>query len=383
MKDTLNILKTIISIPSYVDDDNNEINLIKYIKNFVKENAKNLHIKEQLVESGRYNLIIIGSENISTIIFAHMDTVLPKQETVEPFNPRIEDGKLYGLGSVDMKAGVAIMLDIIKNHHRSGVGYIFTVDEEYDFKGAFKLKTDFNLKPNIIINVEPTSLKILNGCRGITEFNFVVNGKSAHAGLKNVGINAIEKGVELVSKLQSKVSEFDSKDRGSTTVNLAYLKGGMYKGKDSDGRPILSELGMVVPNYAYINCEIRVASDKISEKYIRETINTLAESLDVTVSDIRFKFYLGSFFTDKKHLSEFEEAIKSVDKKVEYGDVSVAGYYEVQLLQELSESTCVVFGPGPIEMSHAANEYVLLDSVYDAQKVIESYIDAKHTSLPK
>jgi acetylornithine deacetylase/succinyl-diaminopimelate desuccinylase-like protein len=275
MENTIDILKTIISIPSYVNKQNNEKNLIAYIKSFVHTNAPFLKVEEQHVEDNRSNLIITGPEKVSTVLFGHMDTVLPKEETDQPFTPRIEGNKLFGLGSVDMKAGIAIILDIIKNHHKKGVGYVFTVDEEYEFKGGLKLKDTFNLNPSLIINVEPTSFKVLNGCRGITEFNFVVNGKSVHAGLKKYGINAIEKGVELVNLFQKEISKFDSEVRGASSVNLSYIKGGMLQGKNPDGSPIISELGMVVPNYAYLNCEIRIASDKISKEYITEKLKKI------------------------------------------------------------------------------------------------------------
>jgi acetylornithine deacetylase/succinyl-diaminopimelate desuccinylase-like protein len=381
MRDTIDILKTIVSIPSYVDEQNNEEKLIDYIKEFVLDNAPDLKIVDQPVEGKRRNLIITGSEEVSTVLFGHMDTVLPKEETDQPFSPRVEDGKLFGLGSADMKSGLAIMLDIIKSHHRPGVGYVFTVDEEYEFKGAIKLKSAFNLKPKLIINIEPTNLKILNGCRGITEFNFVVKGKSVHAGRKKYGINAIEKGVELVAKLQEDVSKFDSEDRGNTSINLAYLHGGMLKGKNSDGTPILSDLGLVVPNYAYLNCEIRVASDRVSKEYVSKRLIELGNEIGVVVSDVNFKFYIGSMLTDKSALKGFEDAVTSVGRKVEYGDINNAGYYEVQMLQEVSGSNCVIFGAGPTEMSHAANEYVLLESIEDTQDVIESYIDANHPKI--
>ncbi len=383
MSDTEAILKKLISIPSFVDSENNEKELIEYIIDFIIKNAPSLKIQKQLVEKGRYNLVVSGPEKISTVLFGHMDTVLPKENTDKPFKPRIEGDKLFGLGSVDMKFGLAIMLDLIKNNHKPGVGYVFTVDEEYEFKGAFKLRENFSLKPNLIINLEPTNFKILNGCRGITEFSFVVNGKSAHSGRKTYGVNAIEKGVELVEKFEKTISAFDSKDRGTSSVNLAYLHGGMLRGKNKDGSPIISDLGMVVPNYAYLNCEIRVASDKITEKFVEKSLKKIGKEIGVSVTDIKFKFYLGSMFTPKKDLKSFEGAIKATGKKVEYGNISLSGYYEVQVLQELLGSKCVIFGAGPSEMSHATNEYVSLKSVKDTQKVVRAYIDANHSEKTK
>ena len=157
--------------------------------------------------------------------------------------------------------------------------------------------------------------------------------------------------LEILKNLfQKEISQFDTPERGSNSLNLAYVHGSAN----------LSDLGMVVPNYAFLNCEIRLASAEITKEYIEEEINKLALQIGVIVGD-------------------FEKAIRSTGKDVEYCDISVAGYYEVQLLQENSVSNCVVFGAGPIEMSHAADEYVLISTVEDTQAVIEAYLDNKYS----
>jgi acetylornithine deacetylase/succinyl-diaminopimelate desuccinylase-like protein len=379
MIDTIEILQDIVSIPSYVDEKHNEYQLTEYIKNFIKQNKPDLILEEQYVAKNRNNLLVHDSQSPKTILFGHLDTVLPKEETHNPLLPIIEGDRMYGLGTVDMKSGVAIMLDVLKNHHKPGVGYILSVDEEYEFKGTFKLSEKFLLKPNLIIDLEPTSFSILNGCRGITEFNFVVHGKSTHAGLKKFGINAIEKGVEITNLLQKSISSYDSLEKGRSSLNLAFLHGGMLKGFDENGNAAISGLGMVVPNYAKINCEIRIANKKIDVPFITSELNRISSGLKTKISDLNFKFYLGSMYSPKENLISFEKAIVNAGEKVSYRDISDSGYYEVQMLQEKAGCNCVAFGPGPIEMSHSANEYVEISSIEKTQRVIETYINANHT----
>lgn len=374
MNNTLEILKEIISIPSYVDEKNNEEKLADYVVKFLKEKTK-LNVVEQIVETGRRNIIAFSKPNPKLALFGHMDTVLPKVETENPFTPKEEDGKIYGLGAVDMKAGLAIMLNIAQTIQNPDLAFVFSVDEEYEFKGALKLREFKNFNPEVIINVEPTDNKILNGCRGITEFSFIVHGKSAHAGRKSFGINAIEKGVELVQKFQELISTKDSEESGKSTINLAFLHGGMQK-INSDGSSEISGLGMVVPNYALLNCEIRVANTEISQKFIEENVSKIATEIGVSVTDMSFKFYLGSMYTAKSDLSQFEKAVKDSKKELIYGDISLAGYYEVQLLQSTWNSKCLVFGPGPINQSHTKDEYVTISSIIDAEKCITAYINS-------
>lgn len=375
MPQTIDILNDLVRIPSFVDGEHDERELIEYVEKFIQTNTKFKHVA-QLVEGNRKNILVYNKLNPKIALFGHMDTVLPKAETDRPFEPRIEDDKLFGLGSVDMKSGLAIMLKMASEIENDDFSLVFSVDEEYVFKGALKLKEIKDFNPELIINVEPTDNKILNGCRGITEFSLVVHGESVHAGRKDFGINAIEKAVELVYLFQRKISEMDIPDGGKSTLNLAYLHGGMQK--DSGGDKVeISGLGNVVPNYAEIICEIRISNPKITSEYIQTELSLLAEKVGVVISDFKTKFYLGSMLTPKSELAEFEESIKAEGQEVIYADISLAGYYEVQLLQESWNSKSVVFGPGPIGLSHMANEYVEITSIERAEKVLRNFIQKK------
>ena len=370
---TLDILKKIVSIPSFVDEDNNERKLLDFIKKYLRENTS-YKIIEQPVEDNRYNIIAYKKKNPQIALFGHTDTVLPQKQTIQPFKPRIKNDKLFGLGAVDMKAGIAIMLKMATEFKSDELALVFSVDEEYEFKGAIKLKEIVDFHPEFIINIEPTDNKILNGCRGITEFSFVVHGKSAHAGRKKFGINAIERGVELVKLFQKEITKINLPESGKSTINLAYMHGGTLKQTNPKQIPKVSGLGMIVPNYAKMNCEIRIANPEITPRYIKSTLNQIAAKIKISLSDFNFKFHLGSMFTPKSELIEFENSVKSSGQKVVYGDISLAGYYEVQLLQQTWKSKSIIFGPGPINLSHSVNEYVSLESIETSERCIREYL---------
>jgi len=369
----LSLLKQVIAIPSFVDDGQNEKALINFVYGLISSKT-DLKITKQFVEKDRFNLIVRDAHPVKVVLFGHLDTVLPNQQTQEAFTPQIKNGKIFGLGSVDMKAGVAIMLDIAINHHRPGLAYVFTVDEEYQFKGAQKLKKIKNIHPDWIINVEPTNNKILNGCRGITEFSFDIYGKSVHASRKDRGVNAIEKSIKLVSLFQKQISLLDNKKSGKNTINLAYIHGGVLKSFDSKSQPNISGLGMVVPNFARLNCEIRLASPKIDKKYILVTFKKIAKQEKIKLDNFYFKFHLANLFTPTSKLKPFEQSILSSGLKKQYLDLSSAGFYEVQLLQQAWGGRTVIFGPGPMEMAHMADEYADLDTITKTKETIEFFL---------
>lgn len=364
----LKTLKELIEIKSYVSENINEAKLGDYIYDYLTKNTK-LTVEKQDVEKNRFNLIAYKTKKPKIILFGHMDTVPPKLESTEPFTAREDNGKLYGLGSVDMKAGLAVMLEIAEKYNTSEeIAYIFTVDEEYDFKGVKKLIEEYTFEPEYIVNLEPTDLKIYNGCRGVAEFSFNVHGESCHASKKDEGINAIEKTFELYDTLQQEIAKLDSKDL-KNTFNLAYINGGVL----AENNNVVCNAN-VVPNFCKSVGEIRVANPEIDGTYLKDKIFDIASNLGIEISDYSLRFLLGSMYTDKTRLKSFEEAVKESGLKVEYGDIANSGYFEVQQLQGNWGGNVVIFGPGPSSNAHKVNEYVDLDMVYKTVEVIESFV---------
>lgn len=366
---TISILKEIISIPSFVDKNNNERKFADWLNEFLKKET-NLRVITQKVEGTRVNIVATSSANPKVVLFGHTDTVPPKSGTKEPFKPRLIGDKLYGLGSVDMKSGLAIMLNQATKKYKD-FGIVLTCDEEYNFKGAYALIKKYKLKPDYIINIEPTDLMVLNGWKGVSEFTLEIEGKPAHASTKNLGINAIEKAVQLSGRLQEELTKTDTniKERGRSTLNLAYLHGGSTTDKVS-----IDSVGNVVPNFAKTTLEIRVANPLISKEWVTNKIKIISKELKIKAKNIKFKFHFKPMYIPRKELINFENAIERSEIPVRYKDVNKTGFYEVQLVQDKWKSKTVVFGPSPSKMCHADNEYVEVKSVEKCEKVIETFL---------
>lgn len=358
-----------IKIPSYVDSKNDESKLTSFIEKIANNN--NYEVITQTVEGNRKNLIVKGKGiNPKVILFGHTDTVLPKSKNA--FSPIEKGNKIYGLGSVDMKAGLAVMLaQLEKFTTDSGLCLILTVDEEYEFKGVKKLVSKYNYSPEYIINIEPTDLKIMQGCRGITEFSFETVGKTAHASRKNLGINAIEKTMEIYTELEMQIKKMNEKSVAKSSLNVAFLEGGIKKDEE------ITFAGNVVPNFAKTVGEIRIGHKEITEQYLRKFLNDTAKKLNVKIQNLKFKFYLGSMFTEKDKILEFERAVKKSGTKITYADINKTGFYEVQIpYEKWANSTTIIFGPGPSDKCHMEDEYVDMNTVYKTDEVINTFLNS-------
>src|SRR2546426_4113915 len=131
------------------------------------------------------------------VLAGHVDTVPPQGNE----RARREDGKLFGLGTTDMKGGDAVMLALLDNLRpaelRFDVAMVF-YDAEEGPNANNGLKRLLNEMPclreaALAIPLEPTNLRVELGCNGSLNAEVIVRGKSAHSARPWTGVNAVER----------------------------------------------------------------------------------------------------------------------------------------------------------------------------------------------
>jgi succinyl-diaminopimelate desuccinylase len=129
------------------------------------------------------------------VIGGHLDTVPANGNAT----PRIEGDVLWGLGSADMKSGLAVMLELAATVPEPTVDttYVFYACEEVarQDNGLSRL---FELRPDLVVGdaailAEPTSAGVQAGCQGVVKLEVTVTGERAHSARPWLGINAIHR----------------------------------------------------------------------------------------------------------------------------------------------------------------------------------------------
>ncbi len=129
-----------------------------------------------------------------------MDTVGIPSTMSNPFSGKIENGRVYGRGSVDTKATMAVVLTLLEAMHESGVRprpnllIAGTIDEESQLMGAPAFSqwvSRQGLKIDQLAVAEPTLCGPVYGHKGVARVGLLVKGRSAHASLPEHGENAI------------------------------------------------------------------------------------------------------------------------------------------------------------------------------------------------
>jgi acetylornithine deacetylase len=158
---------------------------------------------------GRPNVIArVGSgSDPSLVLCAHIDTVSVEGMTIPPFDPRVEDNRVYGRGSYDMKGGAAAilcaMVQLAKEPLAGNVMAALVVDEEYASVGAQHFVAHH--KADACVVTEPSEWRLILGHKGFVWAAITTEGRAAHGSRWDLGLSAIARMGRIVAALD----EFD------------------------------------------------------------------------------------------------------------------------------------------------------------------------------
>lgn len=371
MNTTLQLTKQLISIPSYVRDEINEAKIADLIYNLLKKEG--FLVEKQLVEKGRWNIIAtIGKPRLW--LCGHMDTIEPKSKS--RLIPRIKEGNLYGLGALDMKAGIAAIIGATASAKlKNNLGLLFYCDEEYAFKGMQKFLETFSDKPELTIITEPTNLQISNAHRGILEIYAVVKGKSGHASRPDEGINAISGVSELVESLSEILkNDYSGSLTGRSTCTLSKIIGGTNIGKD-DEKINYAQGTNSIPDTAEIWLDIRPATFELNGEKVKELLKKFADPLRLTIPKFVQNQNFGPLLTNPSTIKPFEKVVTKAIGKADYLPAQKMGYGDGQLFFAKTKTPVIYFGPGPTQMCHKDGEYVTIADIIKTETVLRKTIE--------
>ncbi len=235
--DVLRTLAELVEInsvnPAY-DGGRPEGEIAAYIGQFFRQAG--IETLEQEVFPGRPNLIarLPGRNPARRLIFeAHTDTAGTGGMSIAPFEPVVSDGRLYGRGACDTKAGLAAMMHALGSLHREGVTppceiwVVAAADEEHSFYGVRKLCEGLEAAAAVV--AEPTDLRLAIASKGVLRWRICCRGKAAHSSKPHLGINAIANMARVVLALEEDTRELGQRRHpllGSATCNVGVIQGG-------------------------------------------------------------------------------------------------------------------------------------------------------------
>ena len=311
---------------------------------------------------GRTNMIarIGGTDDSAPLCFTgHLDTVPlgQKEWSVSPFNGDISDGKIYGRGTTDMKAGVAAFVAAVIDVAPQlidgpGVVLVITAGEETGCEGASYLaELDGVLgRAGALVVAEPTSNYPYVGHKGALWIKALAEGVTAHGSMPELGVNAIYKAARAVGKLE----DFDFNIARHPVMGPATLNVGTFDG----GININS-----VPNHAEFGIDIRTIPGQDNDAILDQLSSYLGE--DVTLNPI---VNLEGVWTDPNDpwmRSVFQLMEHILEHPIEH---KTAAYFtDASILTRAFDFIpTVILGPGEASMAHQADEFCYVSRIEQA-----------------
>ena len=346
-----------------------EDNLKNYILNFIQNNTDfdKLHIYQK-----RNNVVVFNRELQEDKLIAlvgHIDTV----DNINEYNGKIIDNKLYGLGSSDMKAGIALMLSILKLFYNfKNLIWIFYDQEEgpYVNNGLNLIFNDLrNLlsKVKLAIILEPTNNLIELGCNGVMNLEVLIKGKSGHSARPYSYINPFYK----LNKLLNRIPNFFSNEFkiNLNQYGIDYPEQIIFRSNFTitDIRGMLNKslenrFKNVVPEYVKINFNVRFTPDLEKQKVLKSIFSFLYDVLNKEEIIIKIIDYADSgkiivnnvFQSFISFYLENYSGIKGIKAKEAWTDIATFTNNGISAIN---------LGPGDSSLAHQKNEYIPIDNL--------------------
>lgn len=343
----LRLHEALVNIPSVYPHEE-EIML------FLEKELKGFSPTRLPLPDGRFNLLArIGKGSPILCLNAHADTIQPSGESVP--HARIQDGSMYGLGSVDDKSCVAAMIAAFKAIAESGItlngtlDLLISVDEEGDANGVRSAVRN-GYRCDMAVVGEATSMEIVRAHCGLIFLDIVTHGKSTHGSIPMEGINAIDRMSELVQGLRAIVADYPTHPQvGPPTLNLGIIRAGDR------------------PNRVPDRCEASIDIRLVPPMMVEETLSRI-EAFFSDWPDSEYKITKKGEPLDTPQDSPLIKAIVQAAKQVGFKPPVVGwrGWTEAESFQSGLGIDAVVFGPGELKQAHSANEFVELGEVQRA-----------------
>lgn len=378
------LCRELIKIPSLSGDEGRLVKKLK--ETYIEMGFDEVYIDE-------YGSIIasIRGDNPGprVLLDAHIDTVPvtdPLKWKHSPFGAEIEDGRIYGRGTSDMKGALSAMIVAVGSFSEkykrnfNGEIHISGVVHEECFEGVAARKISERVNPDIVIIGEASNLNIKCGQRGRAEIVVETFGKSAHSANPDKGVNAVYKMMKLVNEIQ-KINSPDHDILGKGILELTDIKSSPYPGAS------------VVPEYCRATYDRRLL--------VGETPKDVLEPIELIISkmeeeDINFKAAVSLAIAQEECFTgntiEGERFFPGwlFSKQDNFIQKVWTGLREIGIPSELTEySFCtngshyageksikaIGFGPSMENLAHIVDEYIEISQLQGAcegyKKILE------------
>ena len=316
----------------------------------------------------------------SIILNGHVDVVPPGDLAAwrdDPWSGTLRDGRIIGRGSCDMKAGVSatviavralqmigfrpkgdVILESVAAEETGGIGTLSTIVS--------------GVRADACVIAEPTGLALWTAQAGALTFRITVDGRAAHAAMKSKGVSAVVAFMPLLAMLERLDVQRHQRFRHSlfpdptnvAPINIGVVRAGDWPSTVPDKLIAEGRLG-VFPGESTTDARAALTSALADEAARHPWLCDHPPQLE---------WFEGQF--DSAEIPRDADIVKALERAHEQTTstpatlAGVSAGTDARLFTRYANVPTVLYGPGDINLAHAANEYVLVDEVVACAKTL-------------
>jgi acetylornithine deacetylase len=354
----LEMIDALISTPSVssVNPDYDQSNraVIDLLANWLNDLGWYVEVLPLNNGSNKANLVAtLGSGPGGLVLAGHTDTV-PYDEgrwKHDPFRLTRHDGRLYGLGTSDMKAFLALAIEAASgfppDSFKEPLILVATADEESSMAGAQALVNAKRPQARYAVIGEPTGLRPVRLHKGIMMESLHLRGRSGHSSDPSLGNSALEGMLKVLNELVRWRAELQAGHVNPLfqvpvpTLNLGHIHGG-----DN-------------PNRICAECELHIDLRPLPGMDLAELRATLEQRALRAIEGTGLELVCSPLFegTPAMETPATSEIVRCSEALTGYSAAAVAFGTEGPYFNQMGIDT-VVLGPGDIDQAHQPDEYL-------------------------
>ena len=381
--DPVEILKQLVAIPS-VNPMGRDVSGPEYLETrlsqYLESFFQGLGVDCQRLEvlPGRANVIARldrPGATVTVLLDAHQDTVPVEGMIIEPFQPVVKEGRLYGRGACDVKGGMAAILAafarLVADRPKQAANVVVscTCDEESTAQGAralARLWSDpacsgslLSAAPTIAVVAEPTDLNVIVAHRGAIRWKLRTKGRACHSSRPQEGVNAIYKMAEVLTCLARYADELPRMVEphplcGAPTLSVGRIGGGISVN--------------TVPDECLIEIDRRVLPGEDPQAVIPHVTTYLRERLDVDFEMLP-PWLDGATLSDKNNGPWADRLLTQIAAVAGPRQKQGAWYGTNASRFAATGIPAVVFGAGSINQAHTVDEWIDANELRQASEI--------------
>ncbi len=328
----------------------------------------------------RNTIATLGMGEPRVMLHAHIDTVPigateAQKWSVDPYAGQVRNGALYGKGSIDDKAVLAsmmqVMQDAARQEEQKGLNgtliLVAAAEEEVGGQLGSKWLADEGHLPvcDFIVVGEQTGNKVATAHKGVLRATVRTTGKSVHATNPDRGVNAIVAMSKIIAALDhyhQDLSRLIHPVVGVPTCNIGLIAGG--------------STANAVPDACAIQLDRRMIPGEKPEEVVGE-LRAVVESLHLEPATASIGDFVYSRWFDSPLNTEHARCFMDCVRRRLDDDPGPVGYLpgsDAKHLMDLARGDMIIFGPGSYEVAHAADEHVRLEDYAQTTDILRDFV---------